>query len=239
MNSFLSLPCLFLFFTTADAFFGYSFVRCVFTSTDEYVYLEQYYINKMLMLQYNSTLEQFVGYSEVAEKFAVELNKVFLKQEKKNEKKCLSNISPALDFLAKPVEPTVTLKSMTKADSENVLSCSAWNFYPKQIKLTWLRDGKAVTSNVTSTEELPNGNWLYQIHSELTIIPEPGEKITCMVEHASLMEPKLYDWDPVSASDQNKIAIGAAGLVLGLIFLITGAIFYKSKTNGRVLVPTS
>uniref|UniRef100_A0A3P8RSI3 Immunoglobulin C1-set domain-containing protein n=1 Tax=Amphiprion percula TaxID=161767 RepID=A0A3P8RSI3_AMPPE len=50
------------------------------------------------------------------------------------------------------------------------------------------------TSDVTSTEELSNGNWLCQIHSYLEFTPKPGEKISCRVEHASLMEPKLYDW---------------------------------------------
>lgn len=94
------------------------------------------------------------------------------------------------------VEPTVKLRLVESPDSEHpgMLMCSAYNFYPKHIKLTWLRDGKEVTTDVTSTEELPNGNWLYQIHSHLEIIPKPGENISCMVEHASLMEPKFYDW---------------------------------------------
>lgn len=82
------------------------------------------------------------------------------------------------------------------ADSRHpsMLVCSAYNFYPKQIKLTWLRDGKQTTTDVTSTEELPNGNWLYQIHSYLEYTPTPEEKISCMVEHASLMKPLIYDW---------------------------------------------
>lgn len=94
------------------------------------------------------------------------------------------------------VEPSVRLRSVEAAGSKHpgMLVCSAYDFYPKQIRVTWLRDGKEVTSDVTSTEELPNGNWLYQIHSHLEFTPTPGEKITCMVEHASLMQPKLYDW---------------------------------------------
>lgn len=45
-----------------------------------------------------------------------------------------------------------------------------------------------------STDELSNGNWLYQMYSYLEYTPIPGEKITCMVEHASLKKPKLYNW---------------------------------------------
>lgn len=95
-----------------------------------------------------------------------------------------------------PVEPNVKMRSVEAAISKHpaMLVCSAHNFYPKPIRVTWLRDGKEVTSDVTSTDELSNGNWLYQIHSYLEYTPIPGEKITCMVEHASLMEPKFYDW---------------------------------------------
>lgn len=94
------------------------------------------------------------------------------------------------------VEPYVWLRSVDAADSRHpsMLVCSAYNFYPKQIKLTWLRDGKQTTTDVTSTEELPNGNWLYQIHSYLEYTPTPEEKISCMVQHATLMKPLIYDW---------------------------------------------
>ncbi|XP_022621885.1 rano class II histocompatibility antigen, A beta chain-like isoform X3 [Seriola dumerili] len=120
-----------------------------------------------------------------------------------------------------------------------MLLCSAYNFYPKQIRVTWLRDGKMVTSDVTSSDELSNGNWLYQIHSYLEYAPRPGEKITCMVEHATLKEPTLYDWDPMSESQQNKIAVGTAGLVLGLVLFLVGVIYYKKNATDRVLVPSS
>ena len=94
------------------------------------------------------------------------------------------------------VEPSVRLRSVKAVDGRHpgMLVCSLYNFYPKQITVTWLRNGEEVTSDVTSTDELSNGNWLYQVHSYLEFTPRAGEKITCMVEHASLRKPKLYDW---------------------------------------------
>ncbi|GLD63644.1 uncharacterized protein AKAME5_001524400 [Lates japonicus] len=139
------------------------------------------------------------------------------------------------------VDPNVRLRSAEAASSRHpaMLICSAYNFYPRHISLTWLRDGEVVTSGVMSTDVLSNGNWLYQIHTYLEYTPKPGEKITCKVEHVSLKEPKLYDWDPLSESQRNKIAVGTAGLVLGLVFLFAGLIYYKKKiTTDRVLVPT-
>ncbi|XP_068998937.1 DLA class II histocompatibility antigen, DR-1 beta chain-like [Embiotoca jacksoni] len=240
---FLSLSCLSLLFSRASALYGYALIRCQFTSPHDYVYLEQIYFNKVLLGQYNSTLGKYIGYTDKGKEVADELNKSkgFLEQEKKNAEKCKSNLPQIFDLLSKTAEPSVKLRSVKAASSKHsgMLVCSAYGFYPKEIRVTWLRDGKKVTSDVTSTEELPNGNWLYQLHSHLEITPEPGEKISCMVEHASLMEPKLYDWDPMPESGVNKIAVGTAGLLLGLVLVLAGLIFYKKNKRGRELVPTN
>jgi len=232
-----------LLYSRADALFGHGFIRCQFTSSNDTVYLEQYYINKMLLLQYNSTLGNVTGYTKKAIEIARDFNKspTFLRQEKKNLEKCKSHVSLLLDVLSKTVEPSVRLRSVDAAGSKHpgMLVCSVYGFYPKQIRVTWQKNGNNVTSDVTSTEELSNGNWLYQIHSYLEFTPTPGEKITCMVEHASLTGPKLYEWDPTFESQRNKIAVGTAGLVLGLVSLVTGMIFYKKNHAGRILVPTS
>ncbi|XP_044214442.1 H-2 class II histocompatibility antigen, E-S beta chain-like [Thunnus albacares] len=242
--SFFSPLC--LLFSRVDAFYAHGLVRCQFASSDGHdaVYLEQIYFNKVFLAQYNSTLGKYVGYTEKAKEIADGLNKneAFLKQERKNTESCKTSIPLLSDALLRAVEPTVKLRSVKTASSKHpgMLVCSVNDFYPKLIRVTWLRNGKEVTSDVTSTEELSNGNWLYQTHSYLEYTPINGETITCMVEHASLMEPKFYDWDPMPDSNRNKIAIGTAGLLVGLVFFIVGLIcYYKRRTTGRVLVPTS
>ncbi|XP_028281088.1 uncharacterized protein LOC114448368 [Parambassis ranga] len=243
-KSFLSLaPLLLLFFPGTRAHFGYGLCRCQLTSTHDVVYLEQIYMNKVLLGEYNSTSGKFVGYTEKAKEITDELNRSqhFLKQEKKNEAKCRTYVALAYNLPVHTVEPSIKLRSVKAADGKHpgMLSCSAYDFYPKQIKLTWLRDGKEETFGVTSTEELSNGNWFYQVHSFLEFMPTPGEKITCRVEHASLRKPMLYDWEPITESEKNKIAVGAAGLLLGLVIFLIGLIFYLKKPTGRMLVPTS
>ncbi len=57
-----------------------------------------------------------------------------------------------------------------------------------------MKDDKPVKSDVTSTEEMPNGDWYYQIHSHLEYTPKSGEKISCMVDHAGLTKPIIVDW---------------------------------------------
>ncbi|RXN18496.1 H-2 class II histocompatibility I-E beta chain-like protein [Labeo rohita] len=150
---------------------------------------------------------------------------------------------PPVDPKAKDgikAQPKVKVSSVTQAGGRHpaVLMCSAYEFYPPQIKVSWLRDGKPVTSEVTSTMEMADGDWYYQIHSELEYSPKSGEKISCMIEHASFNKPMIHDWDPsLLESERNKIAIGASGLVLGIIIAATGIIYFKKKSTGRILVP--
>uniref|UniRef100_A0A3Q3FY97 Ig-like domain-containing protein n=1 Tax=Labrus bergylta TaxID=56723 RepID=A0A3Q3FY97_9LABR len=121
-----------------------------------------------------------------------------------------------------------------------MLVCSVYDFYPKMIKVSWHRDGKEVTTDVTSTDELADGDWYYQIHSHLEYTPRSGEKISCVVDHVSLDKPLVNVWDPsMPESERNKIAIGASGLILGLILSLAGFIYYKSKTRGRPVQTSS
>ncbi|XP_014267567.3 rano class II histocompatibility antigen, A beta chain [Maylandia zebra] len=244
-HSFLPFFVLLLVFSTEGALFGYYVAHCQFTSPDGHdaMYVEQFYFNKVLECQYNSSVGKVVGYTKNGIKVADKLNgdQGFMKHEVWKSNLCKRNVPLIYDELQNSVEPYVWLRSVDAADSRHpsMLVCSAYNFYPKQIKLTWLRDGKQTTTDVTSTEELPNGNWLYQIHSYLEYTPTPEEKISCMVEHASLMKPLIYDWEPSPDSGRDKIAVGAAGLLLGLVFSVAGLIYYKKKSSGRVMVSTT
>nr|XP_023868530.1 DLA class II histocompatibility antigen, DR-1 beta chain isoform X3 [Salvelinus alpinus] len=136
-------------------------------------------------------------------------------------------------FLSEVVEPNVTLR-LEGPSSDSSLVCSVHFFYPKHIRVTWLRNGEEVTSDVTSTDILANGLWSYQIQSYLKYTPTTGERIICMVEHISQTEPKLYHWDPsLPKSEKNKIVIGVCGLLLGVVFVVAGLIYWK-KSTGRL-----
>nr|pir class II histocompatibility antigen beta chain - Aulonocara hansbaenschi [Aulonocara hansbaenschi] len=219
-SSFLCLSLLFISLSTADGFLSYSVDRCQFNSTElkDIEYIRSVYYNKLEIFRFSSSLGKFVGYTEYGVKQADYRNndKAILSSMKaQKETYCHNNIG--VDYsaiLSKSVQPS--------------------------IKVSWLRDGKEITSDVTSTEEMADGDWYYQTHSHLEYTPRSGEKISCVVEHASLKEPLKTDWDPsMPESERNNVAIGASGLILGLILSLAGFIYYKRKARGRILVPSN
>ncbi|KAG5277175.1 hypothetical protein AALO_G00114440 [Alosa alosa] len=229
-----------------DGYCQYRWIRCYsnsMTMTDM-VFVESYFYNKMEFLVFNSTVGWYVGYSGVGMRLADEKNrdKLLLPFERGNvDRFCKFSATMYNSYVGdKTIEPRVKL-SLAKPFSDNhpgMLMCSAYNFYPKMIRVTWYRDGQKVTSDVSSTEELADGDWFYQIHSHLEFTPKPGEKITCVVEHASFKEPREFVWESsMPEAERNKVAIGAAGLVLGLVVSATGLLYYRKTSQGWMMAP--
>ncbi|XP_062301213.1 H-2 class II histocompatibility antigen, E-S beta chain-like [Scomber scombrus] len=247
-SSFLSFSLLFITVYTADGFRTYEVDRCQFNTSklEDVRYIRSTYYNKMEFSKFDSSVGKFVGYTEYGVKQADYWNNdasILAQMKTARERYCLNNVQIwSNNPLTKSVKPYVRLYSVAPPAGKHpsMLVCSIYSFYPKTIIVKWLRDGQEVTSDVTSTEEMADADWYYQIHSHLEYTPRSGEKISCKVEHASLREPLITDWDPsLPESERNKIAIGASGLILGLILSLAGFIYYKRKSRGRILVPSN
>ncbi|XP_066500818.1 rano class II histocompatibility antigen, A beta chain-like [Hoplias malabaricus] len=205
------------------------------------VLLELIY-NKDTFLKYNSTENRVTANSAYGEKWARDLNNKsdWLRSEADNVMSiCRKNI-PSLSVMNKTVRPEVTVKSLrsVKGEGLSVLKCSAYGFYPSGITLTWLQDGQEVTQDLVSTQEMANGDWLYQVHSQLDIALKPGQSITCRVEHPSFPRPALFNWtqghQSLSESDRDRTAVGTAVLLLGFLLTVTGLIYKRKQIRQRL-----
>ncbi|XP_066499307.1 rano class II histocompatibility antigen, A beta chain-like [Hoplias malabaricus] len=210
------------------------------------VLLELIY-NKNTFLKYNSTENRFTANSAYGEKWARDLNNKsdWLRSEADKIISDCREYAQSFSVVDKTVQPEVKVKSLRSVKGEGLLMlmCSAYGFYPSGITLTWLQDGQEVTQDVVSTQEMADGDWLYQVHSQLDIALKPGQSITCRVEHPSFPRPALFNWtqghQSLSESDRDKVAVGTAVLLLGGLLTFTGLIYYKRKQIGQRFTPVS
>ncbi|XP_067269567.1 rano class II histocompatibility antigen, A beta chain-like [Pseudorasbora parva] len=230
-------------FETVYGHYGYVQIRCRLSDsqqTPEFIYSVTY--NKIEYLRYNSTEDKVIGYTEYGKKWADESNNatMLLAQADFVLNQCKEIGDLIAPSAGTSVQPEVIIRADKEANGNQkaVLVCSAYDFFPKAIRLTWMRDDKEVTADVSSTEELADGDWFYQIHSYLEYFPKPGEKISCVVEHASSHRPMVYHWDPsLPESERSKIILGAVGLVMGVVMAAGGLIYHKRKHTGFYRLP--
>ncbi|KAM9474992.1 class II histocompatibility antigen, B-L beta chain-like [Clarias gariepinus] len=215
---------------------------CFWSSDDlrDMVYIDAYIMNKIKYAEFNSSVGKYVGYTASGIKSAKIWNENTALMEGRRaevETVCKRNARIYNSILlSQTVEPQVKVRLVKQSDGSHParLICSAHGFYPPYVKVTWLRNGKNIEGDVTSIEKMADGDWYYQVHSHLEYKPESGEEISCVVEHASFKKPMSYKWVPsTSEPDKSKIAIGASGLVLGLVLSAAGFIYYRKKSSGQ------
>ncbi|XP_032443169.1 HLA class II histocompatibility antigen, DQ beta 1 chain-like isoform X1 [Xiphophorus hellerii] len=210
---------------------------CSFTGPnfDKIEYILTSSFNKQKMMEYNSTRGNWIGFTD----FSIVASHYWnldpldrLERAMEIKLMCYENIKYIQTIGNLSTTPTMRIKSVKQPDGRHpaMLVCSAYNFYPKQIQITWLRNDQEVTEGVSNTDVIPDGELYYQFHSYLEYTPTSGERISCMVEHVTLWEPRIIVWNnSLPEGEKTKIVVGLCGLIFGLVIFLSGFIYYKKK----------
>nr|XP_048690943.1 class I histocompatibility antigen, F10 alpha chain-like isoform X7 [Caretta caretta] len=128
------------------------------------------------------------------------------------------------------VRPTARVSDRSSHDGLTTLSCKVSGFYPRDITVTWLRNGESRQQETYSEGILPSGDGTYQTWVTMEIDPKIKGHYSCHVEHESLLEPLSVSWEP-----NNNLIPTVAGVITAavLIGVIIGVVVWKKKRPGK------
>ncbi|XP_044874422.1 major histocompatibility complex class I-related gene protein-like [Mauremys mutica] len=150
------------------------------------------------------------------------------------EEKCISWLRSSLEYgketLQRKVRPTARVSDRSSHDGLTTLSCKVSGFYPRDITVTWLRNGESREQETYSEGILPSGDGTYQTWVTMEIDPKIKAHYSCHVEHESLLEPLSVPWEP-----NNKQICTVAGVITAVVLMggIIGVVVWKKRRPGK------
>uniref|UniRef100_A0A8C3HKR9 Ig-like domain-containing protein n=1 Tax=Chrysemys picta bellii TaxID=8478 RepID=A0A8C3HKR9_CHRPI len=150
------------------------------------------------------------------------------------EEECISWLRSSLEYgketLQRKVCPTARVSYRSSHDGLSTLSCKVSGFYPRDITVTWLKNGESRQQETYSEGILPSGDGTYQTWLTMEIDPKIKAHYSCHVEHESLLEPLSVSWAP----NNNLIPI-VAGVITAVVLIgvIIGVVVWKKKCPGK------
>ncbi|XP_060706698.1 uncharacterized protein LOC132832634 [Hemiscyllium ocellatum] len=140
------------------------------------------------------------------------------------------------DYFKRKIQPKVFIsrREPNGQDKPLTLSCLVTGFYPVDIEVTWLRNGE-VMSETQSSRVRPNHDGTHQIQKEIEINAGDEDQYSCQIEHSSLAEGKLYQWENLKSNWLHShlgSLIASMVILLAVIVGIFGIIIWKRSRRG-------
>nr|AAC37315.1 MHC class I protein [Notamacropus rufogriseus] len=151
------------------------------------------------------------------------------------EEECVQWLKKYLEMgketLMRTDPPSARVTRHTAPHGEVTLRCRAQDFYPKEISLTWLRNGEEQPQDTEFIETRPAGDGTFQKWAAVEVTSGQEGRYTCRVQHEGLSEPLTLQWEPESSFTWYTVG-GIAAALLILIAVIAGVGMWRRKHSG-------
>uniref|UniRef100_V9L9J1 MHC class IIB antigen n=1 Tax=Callorhinchus milii TaxID=7868 RepID=V9L9J1_CALMI len=200
---------------------------CEFNNGTSWTYVEEQIYNKQVIAYYDFNQRKYIANKQWTKPSVDTWNQQAEETYQEGIRVCENN-AQIFDriVLTRLEKPTVTIRPKQSAHTGHLLTCYVTDFYPKEIEVTWRRNGHVVNGDQVSTSLMANGDWTYQIHKVLQYSPESGDHYSCHVHHKSLDSDIDHPWVPegMPESERIRIIVGALGFAFGFVVLLAGVI---------------
>nr|XP_015195219.1 PREDICTED: class I histocompatibility antigen, F10 alpha chain-like [Lepisosteus oculatus] len=129
--------------------------------------------------------------------------------------------------------PLVSLSHKDSGPGGTELTCLATGFFPRDIVLSWWRDGQELQEDVESGGVVPNGDGSFQVRKSLRVRAGEEDKYqySCRVDHTSLEEEIIRIWErPGRSSALSALALLPLALLVPVIALGVMLLLQLMKT---------
>ncbi|XP_058231164.1 BOLA class I histocompatibility antigen, alpha chain BL3-7-like [Hemibagrus wyckioides] len=111
--------------------------------------------------------------------------------------------------------------------------CHATGFFPKEVMISWRKDGEDVNEDVELRETLPNQDGSFQKRSILKVPAEDLQKhtYTCVIQHSSLKEELVLEVP--KGGGLMPIIVGVLVALVVLVAVVAGIMVWKKKNSGE------
>ncbi|XP_018411343.1 PREDICTED: major histocompatibility complex class I-related gene protein-like [Nanorana parkeri] len=136
-------------------------------------------------------------------------------------------------------QPIVRVTQTPITNSTSRLSCRAYGHYPKNISMTWYKNGEPVPESLMEIVTLPLPEITYLTWLSMNITLEKEDVYTCSVDHISMSSPFREDWvklddesvEPSSRGISNGVIIATCLAVILLVVLIVFGLVTIGKSR--------